>query len=204
MRCRSLLAGKAVSCEPRGLDKYGRTLGICFVDGRDVNAQMVRQGFAWAFIKYSTSYVKEEAEARTQGIGIWQGEAMPAWEYRAQRWTAAEPQAPQGCAIKGNVTKHGRIYHMPWSPWYAQIRIEPDKGKRWFCTEAEASPRAGVPCRRTSGRVLHERVPSHANRNYESSVADEFRMRTADDLRPQIERPFAVTFQPAAQEATRS
>ncbi len=134
----SLLAGKTVSCEPRGLDKYGRTLGVCFVDGRDVNAQMVRQGFAWAFVKYSTSYVKEEAEARAQGLGIWQGEAMPAWEYRAQRWTAAEPQAPQGCAIKGNVTKHGRIYHMPWSPWYAQIRIEPDKGKRWFCTEAEA------------------------------------------------------------------
>ena len=63
---------------------------------------------------------------------------MPAWEYRAQRWTAAEPQAPHGCAIKGNVTRNGRIYHMPWSPWYAQIRIEPDKGKRWFCTEAEA------------------------------------------------------------------
>ena len=48
------------------------------------------------------------------------------------------PQAPSGCAIKGNVTKNGRIYHMPWSPWYAQIKIEPDKGKRWFCTEAEA------------------------------------------------------------------
>ena len=27
---------------------------------------------------------------------------------------------------------------MPWSPWYAQIKIEPDKGKRWFCSEAEA------------------------------------------------------------------
>jgi hypothetical protein len=27
---------------------------------------------------------------------------------------------------------------MPWSPWYGQIKIDPDKGKRWFCTEAEA------------------------------------------------------------------
>jgi endonuclease YncB( thermonuclease family) len=134
----SLLEGKTVTCEPRGLDKYGRTLGVCFVDGKDVNAAMVRQGFAWAFVKYSTSYVKEEAEARAQGLGIWQGPSMPAWEYRAQRWTAAEPQAPQGCAIKGNVTRNGRIYHMPWSPWYALIKMEPEKGKRWFCSEAEA------------------------------------------------------------------
>jgi endonuclease YncB( thermonuclease family) len=134
----ALLAGKTVTCEPRGLDKYGRTLAACFADGRDVNAAMVRQGLAWAFVKYSATYVKEEAEARAQGLGIWQAPSMPAWEYRAQRWTAAEPQAPQGCAIKGNVTRNGRIYHMPWSPWYAQIRMEPDKGKRWFCTEAEA------------------------------------------------------------------
>ena len=134
-----LIGRKPVSCQPRGLDKYGRTLAVCFVDGHDINAQMVRQGYAWAFVRYSTSYVREEAAARAEGVGIWQGEAMPAWEFRSRRWATAEPQAPQGCAIKGNITKHGRIYHMPWSPWYAQIRMEVgDKGKRWFCTEAEA------------------------------------------------------------------
>ena len=49
-----------------------------------------------------------------------------------------EQAAPNGCAIKGNVTAHGRIYHMPWSPWYEQVKIEARKGKRWFCSEAEA------------------------------------------------------------------
>jgi endonuclease YncB( thermonuclease family) len=133
-----MISSKPVSCEPRGLDKYGRTLAVCFVDGRDINAQMVRQGYAWAFVRYSTGYVKEEALAKAEGLGIWQGESMPAWEFRAKRWAAVEQQTPEGCAIKGNVTRNGRIYHMPWSPWYAQIKIEPDKGKRWFCTEAEA------------------------------------------------------------------
>ena len=138
-----LIGSKPVRCEPRGLDKYGRTLATCFVDGHDINAQMVRQGYAWAFVRYSTSYVREEAAARAEGLGIWQGDAVPAWEFRAGRWAAAEqqvpPGAPQGCAIKGNITKHGKIYHMPWSPWYAQIRMEAgEKGKRWFCTEAEA------------------------------------------------------------------
>ena len=127
-----------MSCEPRGLDRYGRTLAACFVDGRDINAQMVRQGYAWAFVKYSSAYVKEEAAAKAEGLGIWQGEAVPAWEFRASRWATAEHAAPEGCAIKGNVTRNGRIYHMPWSPWYAQIKMEPDKGKRWFCSEAEA------------------------------------------------------------------
>ena len=118
-----------MSCDPRGLDKYGRTLAVCFVDGRDINAEMVRQGYAWAFVKYSQSYVKEEALARAEGLGIWQGESQPAWEYRAKRWAAAEPTAPEGCAIKGNVTKNGKIYHMPWSPWYAQHQDRAGQGQ---------------------------------------------------------------------------
>jgi endonuclease YncB( thermonuclease family) len=133
-----LVESKELRCESRGLDKYGRVLAVCFLGQQDVNAWMVRQGHAWAFVKYSSSYVKQEAEARRERAGIWQGDAMPAWEYRERRWTRAEPQAPQGCAIKGNVTAHGKIYHMPWSPWYDQIKIDPAKGRRWFCTEAEA------------------------------------------------------------------
>ena len=53
-----LVAKRRVSCESRGTDKYDRMLGICFVDGRDINAEMVREGFAWAFVKYSQSYVQ--------------------------------------------------------------------------------------------------------------------------------------------------
>jgi endonuclease YncB( thermonuclease family) len=132
------IQGKDVRCEPRGLDKYGRTLGVCCLGDQDINAWMVRQGYAWAFVKYSARYVREEAQARAERLGIWQGEAMPAWDYRAQRWAGAEPQAPNGCAIKGNVTANGKIYHMPWSPWYAQIKMDPERGRRWFCSEAEA------------------------------------------------------------------
>jgi endonuclease YncB( thermonuclease family) len=133
-----LLGAQTVTCDRRGLDKYGSTLGVCFVAGRDVNAQMVREGFAWAFVKYATSYVQEEAEARAMHVGIWQGEAELAWEFRAHRWAGVEQSAPNGCVIKGNVTAHGRIYHMPWSPWYDRVKIDEAKGKRWFCTEAEA------------------------------------------------------------------
>lgn len=133
-----LVAGGDVRCDERGTDKYGRVLGVCHAGPIDINAWMVRNGLAWAFVRYSQSYVKEEAAARAERIGIWQAETQTAWDYRATRWTAEVPRAPEGCAIKGNVTKNGRIYHMPWSPWYAQIRIDTHKGKRWFCSEAEA------------------------------------------------------------------
>lgn len=133
-----LVDGQAVRCESRGVDKYGRVLGVCFAGGQDINAEMVRRGLAWAFVRYSSTYRDVEADARARRIGIWQGEAQPPWDYRQGRWRNAENAAPEGCAIKGNVSANGRVYHMPWSPWYDRIRMEPDRGERWFCSEAEA------------------------------------------------------------------
>lgn len=133
-----LIGHRIVSCEDVGRDKYGRTLGNCFAGGVHLNAEMVRIGYAWAFVRHSTAYAALEAEARRNRAGIWVGEAQPAWDFRANRWQSAEGQAPEGCAIKGNVTASGRIYHMPWSPWYDKVKMEGSKGKRWFCSESEA------------------------------------------------------------------
>jgi endonuclease YncB( thermonuclease family) len=133
-----LVAKRRVTCREEGTDKYDRVLGVCSVDGMDINAELVRRGYAWAFIKYSDRYVKEEAEAKAAAAGIWQGEAEPAWIYRQNRWKVAEGDAPEGCAIKGNITENGQIYHMPWSPWYGRVKVDPERGERWFCSEAEA------------------------------------------------------------------
>jgi endonuclease YncB( thermonuclease family) len=134
----SLLKDAEVACDTTGMDKYHRILAVCYAGGRDINATMVRQGLAWAFVKYSRRYVAEEAAARSERIGIWQADTMTAWDYRATQWIAAAATAPSGCAIKGNVSRNGNIYHVPWSPWYAKIRMDDAPGKRWFCSEAEA------------------------------------------------------------------
>ncbi len=134
-----LVGSRRVDCSAAGRDKYGRMLGWCSVSGKDINAEMVRSGFAWAFVKYSTRYQNIEADARRAKIGIWKGDAQAPWDYRENRWQFAESGAPKGCAIKGNVTENGRIYHMPWSPWYAKVKVEPEKGEAWFCSEAEAA-----------------------------------------------------------------
>jgi hypothetical protein len=45
-----------------------------------------------------------------------------------------------GCVIKGNISisNGNRNYHLPGMEDYDATVISPDKGERWFCTEAEA------------------------------------------------------------------
>jgi len=127
-----------VSCDTRGTDVFSRVIGVCTVDGKDMNAAMVKTGLAWAFRKYSTDYVRQEEKAKAARIGIWQADTQTAEAYRAQRWEVGLQTAPEGCPIKGNISKNGHIYHAPWSPWYKRTKVSVNKGERWFCSEAEA------------------------------------------------------------------
>ena len=132
------LRGTLVSCRIVGRGRYGRLLGRCAADKLNINDAMVRRGLAWAFVKYSRSYIAQEKLARASGVGVWAVNCETAWDYRAGRWRDVVGDAPAGCAIKGNITRNGRIYHMPWGPWYGRTRIEPAKGERWFCDERQA------------------------------------------------------------------
>lgn len=135
---RALISNKSVSCDRVGQDKYGRTLGICFADADDLNAAMVRTGYAWAFIKYSEAYAGAEREAKAVRAGVWQGSAVPAWEFRHKPVALADASAPNGCLIKGNVSKNGQIYHTQGSAWYDKVKVDESAGERWFCSEDEA------------------------------------------------------------------
>src|SRR5260370_29616202 len=50
---RALIGDRQVSCEPKTLDPYGRTVAVCHADGRDLGADMVSDGHAWGFVRYS-------------------------------------------------------------------------------------------------------------------------------------------------------
>jgi endonuclease YncB( thermonuclease family) len=143
----ALVDGKYVRCESGETDKYGRALAVCWVGNLEINAEMVRRGLAWAFVRYSSRLVNVEADARKRGIGIWQASNEPAWAFRAGRWSTAENAAPAGCAIKGNITRSARTYHMPWNRSYEAVRINTAKGERWFCSEAEAMAAGWQPVR---------------------------------------------------------
>lgn len=133
-----MVAGSDIRCEGSQADGYGRTIATCYKAGIDLNRQMVLEGWAWAFLKYSQVYAEEQKAAQSAGIGIWQAKTQTPWDYRAERWNTASQQAPDGCPIKGNISRNGQIYHAPWSPWYKRTKINLKKGERWFCSEADA------------------------------------------------------------------
>lgn len=134
----NLTVGKAVHCEVISKDSYQRSIATCYADGDDLGRQMVRSGMAWAFLRYSDIYAADEQLARTERLGIWKGSFQPPWEYRKTKWLQPDPSSPEGCPIKGNISKNGKIYHAPWSPYYKRTKINLSKGERWFCSEAEA------------------------------------------------------------------
>lgn len=133
-----LVASGRVACDHRGTDGYGRTIGVCTSDGKDLNAIMVLEGMAWAFRKYSSDYIELEEKAKSERVGVWQADTMTPWDYRAEKWTVAKQESPEGCPIKGNISDGGHIYHAPWSPWYSKTKVNTNQGERWFCSEAEA------------------------------------------------------------------
>ena len=78
------LADGGIRCRmQRGADRYGRKIGTCYAaDGTDINAEMVRLGYALAYRKYSKKYVPEEQEARANRRGLHRGAFVEPWAWR--------------------------------------------------------------------------------------------------------------------------
>lgn len=82
---REHIRGRELTCRPRAFDRYGRTVATCALpDGEDVNAWLVRQGFAIA-AGFSKIYAGEEAEAKADKRGIWAGTFIDPAEWRRQK-----------------------------------------------------------------------------------------------------------------------
>jgi endonuclease YncB( thermonuclease family) len=139
------LTSGAVNCVEKDVDRYGRSVAACFVDGADVNAAMVAQGAAYAYVKYSSDYLGAQNDARSKSLGMWRAGAQMPSDYRAEKRNSqvqaialASAAAPKGCEIKGNISKSGQLYHMPGSRWYGRTSVSQSDGERWFCSEREA------------------------------------------------------------------
>ncbi|MCR8546398.1 thermonuclease family protein [Salipiger sp. P9] len=135
--------GRRARCEALDTDQYGRVVARCTVAGTDIGRALVRDGLAFAYRRYSMDYDLEEKGAAVQGRGLHgAGVQSPAAFRAAARNGAAAANAasaPAGCVIKGNISRDGkRIYHVPGQRYYGNTRISPQKGERWFCSEAEA------------------------------------------------------------------
>lgn len=84
-----LAFGRAVTIRVVDHDKYGRTVAdVVLADGRSLNRELVRAGYAWWYRRYSNdrTLAELEAHARATRSGLWADpHAVPPWEWRAGR-----------------------------------------------------------------------------------------------------------------------
>ena len=71
---KKLTNNKTVRCVVHQKDRYDRFLCTCYVDELDLNAEMIRSGFAITYL--DSPYAAEQAEAKTKKRGIWQTKFM--------------------------------------------------------------------------------------------------------------------------------
>lgn len=72
-----------IECAGVSRDRWGRLIGMCWYNhGEDVGAVQVQEGLAMAYRQYSDAYAADEEMARIEGVGIWETEFIPPWEWR--------------------------------------------------------------------------------------------------------------------------
>ncbi|HOF19971.1 MAG TPA: thermonuclease family protein [Bacteroidales bacterium] len=76
---------REASVQISGTDRYGRSIGVLYVNKQDINLLSVRQGFAWQYKQYSSDkkYLVAEKLARKRKRGLWAvPDPLPPWEWR--------------------------------------------------------------------------------------------------------------------------
>ncbi|MCO5725532.1 thermonuclease family protein [Robiginitalea marina] len=66
-------------------DRYGRSLGWVYYDGKNLNEELLNAGLAWHFRRYSKDEKLQalEDQARANKVGLWQDKnPVPPWDWR--------------------------------------------------------------------------------------------------------------------------
>ena len=71
-----------VQCTKEGKDQYKRTLAECFVKDLSLSSFLVREGYAFAYRKYSKKFVNDEDYARKNNLGMWSMRFEYPWDWR--------------------------------------------------------------------------------------------------------------------------
>ena len=82
---------RVVTIHPVTQDRYGRTVATVFLEGRNVNHEMVQRGHCHVYRKYvrDERFYGLEKEARGSRRGLWalpESERVPPWQWKREKW----------------------------------------------------------------------------------------------------------------------
>jgi endonuclease YncB( thermonuclease family) len=119
----SLVSGKQVEVEAIDQDRYGRTVGIVFVQGLNVNEAILKAGYAWVYTRYCrksfcSNWQKVQEQAQAGHIGLWSDpNPTPPWVYRpGSKSGATKKQAQSAGVYHGNTSSH--VFHKSGCRYY--------------------------------------------------------------------------------------
>ena len=76
------------------VDRYKRVVGIVTLGSKDINQQLVAEGYAWAYRQFlkklpagkADVYLESERQAKANKAGLWSDkDASPPWEWRRKK-----------------------------------------------------------------------------------------------------------------------
>lgn len=73
---------KEIKCLVEGKDFFGRLLGECFLKNYSLSKFLVRNGYAFAYVKYSKKFIDDEIYAKENKLGLWVMDFEYPWDYR--------------------------------------------------------------------------------------------------------------------------
>ena len=79
---------KEVTITIQDRDQHKRIVGIIRIGNRNINEEMVREGWAWAYREYLrgpyvSEFINAERGARERKLELWQqSNPQPPWEFR--------------------------------------------------------------------------------------------------------------------------
>jgi len=87
----SMVYGKTVEVQAHDIDRYGRTVGIIYVNGESLNEALVKNGYAWIYRRYCKEdickdWTSLESAARDVKVGLWsEPSPIPPWDFRLKK-----------------------------------------------------------------------------------------------------------------------
>tara|TARA_A100001011_G_C13875421_1_gene660802 strand:+ start:66 stop:521 length:456 start_codon:yes stop_codon:yes gene_type:complete len=76
------IGNKVPKCVIEGKDIYKRILAECFINEKSLSKFLVRNGYAFAYRKYSKKFIQDEEVARKNKLGLWSMKFDYPWEFR--------------------------------------------------------------------------------------------------------------------------
>lgn len=83
-----LIHHKKVTVEVMDKDRYNRLVAVVWLAEKNINQEMVAEGYAWAYKQYLdtpsvSEFTRLEEQARRKRLGLWrQNNPQPPWEFR--------------------------------------------------------------------------------------------------------------------------